>query len=70
VLCEEIAKPSHVLLEPAVGQEAPVARQDLGLREELLGSVLVGITENKLSRFERCPGPRRRLLAGSLDDHV
>jgi hypothetical protein len=64
------AKPAHVLLQPAVSQEAPVAREDLGLREELLGSVLVGIAEDELAGLERRAGTGRGHVATSFDDRL
>ena len=70
VLAQEVAKPSDVFLQAAIGHVAAVAGKDFRLRQIGARSVLVRVAEDEFARLERRAGARRRRLAGAFDDRL
>ena len=69
VRTKEVPEPAHVLLHPAIGHKASVAREDLRWRQGH-GAVLVRVTEDKLSGLEGRTGAGRRHFTRALDHRL
>ena len=57
-----------MLLQPAIGHEAAVARESFGLRQIGGRSSLVRVTEDEFTRLERRAGARGQHLATAFND--
>src|SRR5215471_17318213 len=68
MLLQKVTEGSHVLLEPAVGEIAPVLGKDLGLGLTDRRAIFVRIAEDELAGLQGRAGARRRHVSRALDD--
>ena len=70
MLAEKFAKLPHVLLEPPIGHEAAVSRENFGPRTVGCDPVFVGVAKDELARLQGLAASGRRFDAVSLDGRL